>query len=107
MQLVSRKAASVEEHCNDILAHFPESTDKIECVATVLLCLYSKLHESPEQSKMAIAALVNSTCFHDLMAAVINASNGNEMPQKRQCALFKVGKYTDKSWTSLKNCLKA
>jgi hypothetical protein len=107
MQLASRKAASVEEHCNGILAHFPESIDTTECVATVLLCLYSKLHKSPEQNKMASAALVTSTRFHDLKAAVINASNGKEMPQKRLCALFKVGKNTDKSWTSLKNCLKA
>jgi hypothetical protein len=72
----------------------------------VLSHFYSKLHESPEQNKMAIAAQVNSTNFHDLKAAVIDASNGKEMPRKLQCALFKVGRYTDKSWTSLKNCMK-
>jgi hypothetical protein len=104
MQLISRKGASVEEQCDDILAHFRESIDKTEGV--VLSRFYSKLHESPEQNKMAIAALVNSTHFHDLKAAVIDASNDKEMPRKRQCALFKVGKYTDKSWTSLKNCMK-
>jgi hypothetical protein len=46
---------------------------------------------------MAIAAIVNAMHFHDLEAAVINASNGKEMPWKRQCVLFKVDKYKDKS----------
>jgi predicted methyltransferase len=76
MQLISPKAASVEEQCNDILAHYRESIDKTEGV--VLSRFYKKLHESPEQSKVAIAALVNSTHFHDLKPAVINASNGKE-----------------------------
>jgi hypothetical protein len=63
MQLISRKGASVGEQCDDILAHFRESIDKTEGV--VLSRFYGKLHESPEQNKMAIAALVNSTHFHD------------------------------------------
>jgi hypothetical protein len=74
MQLISHQAASVEETCDDVLAHFRESIYKTEGI--VLSCWYRKLHESLEQNKMRIAALVNSTHFHDLKAAVINASNG-------------------------------
>jgi hypothetical protein len=65
---------------------FRESIDKTEGV--VLSRFYNKVHESPEQNKMAIAAIVNSTHFHDLKAAVIDASNDKEMPRKQQCALF-------------------
>jgi hypothetical protein len=97
--------ASVEAQCMDIIAYFRESINKTK--TEVLSCLCSSLHESPEQNKMVIAALVNSTHFHDLKAAVIDASNGKEMPWKWQCASFKVGEYTDKSWTSLKNCMKS